>query len=449
MSALPTMSIFDTISSSEIFCELAEYAQSRSGYVRQAAVNRCVNLASPEFLPIIADRLNDWVPEVRQAASFAFIKLMPLASEHQLLSALPGILHLFETRRVNHEEWIAQVEQKLIHLISLQGFIDALKNDNDAQVPRACFYILKKYELLNFHSLISLVLDKRNDIFLAIQAIQLLDNLSPNAQRELYLKAMNSHFGRVRTIAIENLFMLVGDPVEKDILAVDALLDQQSSVRCAAMTYLEARDFDLNEYYDCALHDSSSSAKQIQICLISLSGSKNIYTLDLIKPFTKADKPSIRKVAFLSWLKMAECDKDVIAWEALNDTSSKVRKFSLHVIKKYGAFIPFSSVYKILMEKKHIDLLLNFSKNKKWDWLECITRLAMQINTGNSIEPLLISHLNAWISQADSIYEIPTPEQFEFLNSEVAKSAVTNLNRKDQRKNDIFLFSLSLMINPN
>lgn len=39
-----------------------------SGYVRQAALDRAAELRSLDLLPAIVDRLNDWVPQVRQRA---------------------------------------------------------------------------------------------------------------------------------------------------------------------------------------------------------------------------------------------------------------------------------------------------------------------------------------------------------------------------------------------
>jgi HEAT repeat protein len=438
------------INACESVNELAEYARDYSGYVREAAIKRCANLALPTMLPIVVSRLNDWVPIVRQSAQSAFSKLMPFASASQLCTVLPDILHLRKTRRVDHQEWIELVEQKLIKQVSVQEFINAVENDN-VKIARACFYILTKYELHDFNSLINLVLEKQNDIVLAIEALQLVDNLNKDDQCEQYLKAMQSHFGAVRTIALNELLMLdekTYDQVEKDMLAVDVLLDPQSSVRSIAMHYLEGRGFDLNEYYQCALDDTSSSAKQIQVSLISLANLKNNDNVNLIKSFAKAEKPSIRKVALLCWLKIAEGDKDVIALEALKDESASIRKLSLQIVRKYGAYIPFATVHAILQEKSQLDLLLHFSKSRKWDWLECIARIAIQAEPDSAIRPLLITFLDEWISQGAHNYEAPNPEQFNFLRSEIAKSALINLIGAYQKKIAFLEFALTQMTDP-
>lgn len=45
------------------------------GYVREAAVNKLATAASPFFVAALALRLNDWVPEVRRAASLAIARV--------------------------------------------------------------------------------------------------------------------------------------------------------------------------------------------------------------------------------------------------------------------------------------------------------------------------------------------------------------------------------------
>lgn len=50
---------------------IAGFLQSSSGYVREAAARRAKELLVPELLAPLIVRVNDWVPQVRQAAMAA------------------------------------------------------------------------------------------------------------------------------------------------------------------------------------------------------------------------------------------------------------------------------------------------------------------------------------------------------------------------------------------
>ena len=56
--------------------DLALHAAHSSGYVREAAARRCAERGEPDLLPVVTERLNDWVPEIRNAARQALSTLL-------------------------------------------------------------------------------------------------------------------------------------------------------------------------------------------------------------------------------------------------------------------------------------------------------------------------------------------------------------------------------------
>lgn len=80
------------IASSDSVPLLAEYSRDGSGYVRQAVLARCVELARPELLAAVAERLNDWVPQQRQ-----FLLSEPV------MSAFGQLLSLQELMLLRHD----------------------------------------------------------------------------------------------------------------------------------------------------------------------------------------------------------------------------------------------------------------------------------------------------------------------------------------------------------
>lgn len=409
--------------------QLAVFACDYSGYVREAALVRCVKLSLPELLPVVCNRLNDWVPEVRNMARSALMTLIPFTPAGQLLATLPTILRLLLAARTDHKEWVEQFETNLIRMVGVKE-ITAAVSGADVRVARACFDILMKYQLPDTDALFRVVLGGSEDIVLAVRAVQMCAGLPSETRRAHYLTAAKSKFGAVRTIAVRALLTQQGDAGKQDI-AVAALLDAQPSVRENATAYLKAQSYDLSGFYRNVLQSSAVSAKRIQVALTELSKLRDLDDLDLIKSFIEAPRPSIRLAALTAWLKVSEGDKDSIALEALADVAPRVRQFALQTVRKQRAYIPYPAARKILEEKGDFALLLQFSASSKWASLECIARTSLQVALDDLLKPLLAEALRDWIRRAGSLYDVASPEQIEFLTSERTMSAFSNLLRHD------------------
>ncbi|WP_206957504.1 hypothetical protein [Trinickia acidisoli] len=61
------------------------------GYVREAAISRAVELGDSSFVGSIAERLNDWVPEVRRVAASALLTLLAIVPAEHFVSLIPRL----------------------------------------------------------------------------------------------------------------------------------------------------------------------------------------------------------------------------------------------------------------------------------------------------------------------------------------------------------------------
>ena len=418
-----------SVATSVTVSDLANYANDYSGYIREAALARCVELTQPDLLPIVVGRLNDWVPEVRHAAKSALMTLLPVVPIPQLLATLPSVLRLLQAGRTNHSEWVERYEQNLIQHASVQDLVDAVQG-NDIHIARACFHILKKYRFLEPRLLIRLFLECRNDIMIALQAIQLASELSEDERLELYQLAMHSHFGAVRTIALRSLLSGDNNPTNKGI-AIHALFDSQSSVRSLAIAYLREKHLDLRSYYRNKIQEYEHSKTFARIGLAALASLGNADDVAFIQGFVAAEQPIVRLAALSSWLKLDSGAKDVIATEALKDKSVRVRKFALQMVRKHGAYIPFEHIRATLEETKDYRLLLAFAEGNKWNWLEFIAKIAMERTSTAALKDYLVDDLKRWLRSAGQRYETPTAEQISFLSSAAALSALADLLKHD------------------
>jgi hypothetical protein len=357
--------------------------------------------------------------------------LMPLVPTAELLATLPVILGLARAGRTNHAEWIASFEQAVIGWVSTEELV-AGAHAEDVKVARACFAILKHQQLLDPAELYKLMLGSTADIVVAVEAIHLCADLPADRRREQYLAATRSHFGPVRTMALRGL---LGDEgiSNRHELAVAALFEVQLSVREVAITYLKTAGFDLRSSYREALQGGALPAKLVQVGLTSLASLGNKDDIELVKSFAGARHASIRLGALSAWLKLAGHNKDLIAMAALMDDAAGVRKFALRLVRRSGAFIPYRTVEKTLEERGDVLLLLRFAESQKWEWLDCIARVALRTPPDSALVPALSAALERWLGQAARGYETATPEQKDFLSSDDTLSALAKLLPPDDR----------------
>jgi hypothetical protein len=393
---------------------LLPFLSSRSGYVREAAIARGVILAHADVLLPIAGRLNDWVPTVRDAARAAVLTMMAKLPGLATIGILHQIESLRAAARSDHSQWLRDFERLLTDVVSADQLIAGVRGD-DVNTARACFSALQRNAMLDASMLIHLGLGSRHDIVMSLRAANMIGKLPLHAQDSQYRIALDSHFGAVRTVGIRALLGRPQSPALRD-LAVTALLDAQSSVRGAAISYLRAQLVDVAAYYRTLLEAPSTTSAVIRIGLASLAVLRSTPDTRLVKSFLASPLISIRTSAYMAWLKLAESDKDEIATRALDDTARTIRKMALGLTQRQGAFIPFETACTVLARHQDWGPLLRFSQQEKWNALEGIARIALATGPVHQMRPELERALYGWMQNAGS-FTRPHPDQMAFLRA--------------------------------
>lgn len=406
--------MIDDIGRSVSIDTLRQFARYHSGYVREAALRRCVELALPELFPVVVARLNDWVPQVRQVARTAIVTLLPLVPPAQILAELPVILRLHSAGRGDHATWLDQFEMVLIQTMSADDIVTAAQG-GDVHVARACAHLCWKHQLLGSATLIGLILQRGDDIVLANQAVNMCSQLPHGEQVAQYHQAARSHFGPVRGLAIRALLDM--PDVDRIQVATKALTDVQGSVRAVAIRFLVAAGVDVRAHYATMLKQGPMAAKRTRICLSALAAIRVQDDLALIKSFTASDGIAIRIAAYAAWLKLAEHEKDTIAHMAFLDAAPGVRKFALKAVRTHGAYIPLSVIHSCLMERDDVSITMQFVESQRWPWLECISQVALARGVAESIRLGLDQSLRKWLSEGGSWFQNPSRQQFAYLSS--------------------------------
>jgi hypothetical protein len=362
---------------------------------------------------------------VREAARRAMVTLMPLMPASALLQVVPTVLELVRMTRTDHSQWQVRFEALLLQTLSAEDFVEGIKS-GDRRVARACFTILDRHRLIAPDRLAALGMATGDDIVLAQQALECIEQLPAEDQYAFHRIAVRSHFGVIRARALR--FVLARAAGEsRTAMAMDALFDQHWSVRAVAATSLRAFGFDLQAYYRAVLLNSSARTAHLQIALTGLAGVNDAMDLALVRGFIDARIPAVRRTALAAWLALKPADKDLIAIEALRDSSAAVRRFAGNVILRKGAYVPFDVIRSHLERQGDWSMLLSLAQMQKWEWLETIVRAACASVRNEFDIDRVRSSLRSWRLRAVSRYETPTARQVEFLRSAPAQLALCQL----------------------
>lgn len=94
--------------------DLILMAEHWNGFKRENAVRRLGMLGNPVAIPKLIVRVNDWVPQVREAARKALLMLMTPKNAKAFAESLPDLFHLRTCGRDNHAQFIDDVLEYLL-----------------------------------------------------------------------------------------------------------------------------------------------------------------------------------------------------------------------------------------------------------------------------------------------------------------------------------------------
>ncbi len=419
---------FQSVSSSHSSLDLIEAMRAYSGYVRQAAIARAVALRRPELLAPLAARLNDWVPQVRDAARSALITLLPVMPVQETLAILPAIVKLRSAGRHDHAAWLDAFERDLFKYLPSNLFVAALAGPLP-KVARACFELLQRHAVLDPAAMIAAALGAQKDIVTSLRAAHLIAAQPRESQLSLYEAALLSPFGAVRTIGLRGV--LTGSPdASKQATAAGHLLDPQSSVRAAAMTYLSTHGTDVRRWYQRVLA-ASVRVPDIRICLASLGAMRQRDDIAIVSGFVTHPVIGVRASAYAAWLKLAESEKDTIAAKALGDESERVKKLAMEMVSKHGAFIPFASACALLPRSQDWPRLMRLGGYGRWHAMEAVARIAPM---GDAVRRAQLRVELESALNPDAGDGRPNTAQIAFLRSDEANAVLGMLAGRDLRE---------------
>lgn len=422
--AIPLRVAVDTVAASQDHVQMLEWTKHYSGYIRETAIARCVELGKAECLPAMVGRLNDWVPEVRRAAADGLLTLLATVPAEHFVPLLPPLRELTEAKRTDHAAWLSRFEQQLVHAGGRDGVLNALSSP-DFRLRRAAYFVSHAQRLLEPFALSELGL-RSGDIALARHAVTLIDTL-PNADQPALLHmALSSSFGPVRLAAL-HLAIRHPDVPEVDSFLHRALFDAQGTLRHAAARALTAKGIDIAGLCLNALASERLDSRRVRTALSLMVEIGAPYAEDVLSRYANDPRVDVRVRAMTLQARQNPGIRDTVSQRALRDASSKVRTLGALLCTRFGAYVSLDQVRDLLTNHGDYRSALRICSREKWDHLVCLAWTTEFSRLDDELLAELRQVLGVWLAREGVSWTRPSSQHVEILSRPQTATALLEL----------------------
>ncbi|VVP91742.1 HEAT repeat domain-containing protein [Pseudomonas fluorescens] len=243
----------------------ADVSNHANGFVREVAVRELCKQPSAEALAVLIERLNDWVPQVRDLAAAGLQHYLSPAHTQAWLSALEPLMALAAQRRVDHSQTLSTV-RAMLQSAECRDEVYADFMNRQGKAARYLFTLLLENPE-DRETLIRSALAHR-ELTVRLMAVSASAMLPAAQSLPLLLDAMSHPGGKIRVRVLYALLPLLDDP--KPVLR-ETLLDVSPAVRNLALWAAPRNDVDAHSVLAERLSQPLPTAKQHWLGVIGLT----------------------------------------------------------------------------------------------------------------------------------------------------------------------------------
>lgn len=310
----------EVLANAEKMGNWVELSRHHNGFIREVAVRELCTQSSPQALAALTERLNDWVPQIRDLAAAGLERYLCSAQVTALLYVLEPIMALAARQRVDHGPSLSAIRRVLqspdvyaqvyAHFLSRQG-----------KAARYLFALLLE-KTAEPETLLRAALAHR-ELTVRLQAVSACKTLPAEIASPLLLEALSRPGAKVRVCVLNALLPVLADP--QPVLR-RALLDASPAIRSLARWAAPRHGIDALEVLNLRLTEQMPDTKRDWLGLMGLAFEldaempKSWRTNALGSPYATVRQAAIRLLRGSSLSAL---------FAALEDPSSKVFNLSI------------------------------------------------------------------------------------------------------------------------
>jgi HEAT repeat protein len=358
-----------------------------NGFIREEAVRRLSEYDGS--LPYIILRLNDWVLQVRQAASEAFDKRLHNLAKGEMLIALPFAERLKLGSRGSHGENTQKFFDKLVSQEHREDLIKGLQSDN-LRTRRICIAALFEAHQPDIE-LAFYQLKHEPEPFLRAM---LFENLCKSGQdmREPSHILLKDKFAHNRILALKYL----QDKQDKNIyqISMKLIFDKNAYVRAFARSIIKQHslNFDFRSAYLRSIGQFTEAA------ILGLGEIGQVSDTEIIEGYLNDRRIAVVRAVLISLMRLNSEKYKTLIIEKLTDHRIGVIKTAQKLILKYHVQ-DYSRIYEIFCDTPYEYTKLKCGailfKASKW---ESLTYMLEALSAEEeSIRKFALHSIQRWI----------------------------------------------------
>jgi len=381
-------------------------SRDRNGFVREAAVRQLMQIDDSEALTCLIERLNDFVPQVRELADQGVRRFLAPRYALILTEVLDLFMALEHRSRTDHRAMLGTVidilSLPLIRDTTLQAFLQAR-----GPAARLMLDILQRAFAEDVQGVLARA-QAHSDPSVQRLALQACLTLPEEYARPLIAAALGSRAANLRLNALRAWLSLSNSPEHVHPLLENAVLDPSASVRSLARFVAPQWQVNCHEVLQQRLTRPAPTRQREWIGLIGLIRELKSPQPTTLLLATHHAAPGVRSMALETLEQLCgDASLDPLIC-ALNDPAPRVFRMAVHLLGKQSSAAVDESVSQLLrnsaLAQEHRRALVSI----KASWQQLAYWMQGWREAGNDADQWL-AEVNRWCETRHQTSDYTTP----------------------------------------
>ncbi|WP_435928951.1 HEAT repeat domain-containing protein [Dryocola sp. BD613] len=314
---------------------LEQLTRHYNGRIRERAVLCLGFMRKGAALPVLIERANDWVMQVRRAARMSLQQFMNPQDAHLLVGCLPNFFALLSGGRDDHQKLVDEI----VHFLTLPENLNQLVNGlaaKEKEVSRAALRILLEQKCFSVDVIFQKI-SRHDDVLVRFMGARALflhpERLTPETLSYL----LKDSYAPVKQLTLQ--YIIDEKRIISPVQLMPLLIDRNELVRKRAARLLDASGISPVEYYRSVFNDLSRKAADRGAALMGLDEQKYSGAVALALTCRDLKQPRLYRTALHVLVRNLQEDAREYLLEALVHPTYSTAKIAMRQIVKLKLYI--------------------------------------------------------------------------------------------------------------